>query len=147
MIKIISKDGKEKIWKRSVKNKLPTIYTNNKCILPVDIHWVPEKYRTNPLSLKEGGSNVIVEYYENKILGYSNIKLPSAYIKKIFKKEILNIYVGPKNHNLDEINVLKKEIRIIYAKKYNENNYQKIWHKNSIKLPWDILESFDLPRN
>ena len=157
MIKIIYRNGDVKIWKRSKQNKISSVNINfeNKFFsshhsvepkLPRfknDILWVKNKYRTNSLSLKKGGSNIIVEYYDNKILGYSNIKLPSAYIEKIFKKEILNIYIEPKN---TEINILKKEISTIYALKYNEVMYTEVWNINSMELPWKILESFDLPR-
>lgn len=162
MIKIINKNGDVKIWRRSKQNKISKININckkkllsaqynMKSKLPIfdnEILWVRNKYRTNPLSLKTGGSNIVVEYHENKILGYSNIKVPSAYIKKIFKKEVLNIYIGFKDYtNIDEINILKKKIATIYALKYNEKNYKEVWNKNSMELPWKILESFDLPRN
>jgi hypothetical protein len=161
MIKIINKNGDVKIWKRSKQNKISKVNTNfeNKLLssqhsikskLPIfknEILWVRDKYRTNPLSLKNGGSNIIVEYYSNEIFGYSNIKLPSAYIKKIFMKEILNIYIEPKDAiSINEINILKKEISTIYALKHNEETYTEVWNINSMELPWKILESFDLPR-
>ena len=161
MIKIINRNGDVKIWKRSKQNKISKVNINfeNKFFsshhsvelkLPRfknDILWVRNKYRINPLSLKNGGSNIIVEYYDNKVLGYSNIKLPSAYIEKIFKKKFLNIYIEPKNTiSINEINILKKEISTIYALKYNEVMYTEVWNINSMELPWKILESFDLPR-
>jgi hypothetical protein len=43
---------------------------------------VGRKYRTNELSLTEGGSTVEV-HYENRVKVYTNVKNPTAYIKAI----------------------------------------------------------------
>jgi len=152
MITIISKDGKERIWKRRVRENISITNKNNKFTLPIyirdNILWVSDEYRKNPLSLEEGGSNVIVEYYNKKVLGYERIKFPSSYIKKILGKEISNIYTDFEYYSkLEKIIILKKEISTILACKYNENSYNEVWNStNANELPWESLESFDLPK-
>lgn len=153
MIKIISKDGKERIWKRRVRKNLSITNKNSKFKLPKyirdDILWVSDEYRKNPLSLEEGGSNVIVVYYEKKILGYKRIKAPSFYIKKILGKEISNIYTDFEHYSkIKKITILRQKISTIHALKYNENSYKEVWNStNSNELPWDLLKSFDLPKD
>jgi len=157
MIKIISKDGSERVWKKQkrkikvktivpLKKEFPISKINMGLPLTIEknILWVTDNYRTNPLSLKAGGSNIIVEY-SRKVLGYDKIKLPSAYIKYIMDKEVLNIYGSLSK--VETLNILKKEVSVIYALKYDENTYQEVWNnKNSFNLPWEVLKSFDLPK-
>ena len=163
MIKIISKDGSEKIWKRQKKKievkkntlmKQPLEEEVSISILKTNIGlphetekkilWVTDNYRTNPLSLKSGGSNIIVEY-NKKVLGYDKIKRPSAYIKYIMDKDILNIY-GTISR-IEKLKILKKEVSVIYALKHDGDIYQEVWNnKDSLILPWETLKSFDLPK-
>jgi hypothetical protein len=44
-----------------------------------DVLWVAREYRTNPLSHEPGGSDVVVEYHNDEVLGYDWIKFPSKY--------------------------------------------------------------------
>ena len=150
MIKIISKDGKEKIWERRIQKNLSIINRKSKFTLPKcikeNILWVSDEYRKNPLSLEEGGSNIIVVFHEKKILGYKRIKAPSFYIKKILSEEISNIYIGFEYYStIKKITILKQKISTIHALKYNENSYKEVWNSaSSNELPWDSLKSFDL---
>ena len=54
--------------------------------------WVNDKYRTNPLSLQPGGSDVVVEYHNNNVYGYDRIKFPSAYVLKTWFTDILGLH-------------------------------------------------------
>ena len=47
---------------------------------------VGDKYRTNNLSLIEGGSTVEIHLTDGKILVYDKVKNPVAYINMISKK-------------------------------------------------------------
>jgi intein-encoded DNA endonuclease-like protein len=56
---------------------------------------VGDEYRTNPLSLIPGGSEVEV-HYQDYVKVYTNIKNPAAYIRKITTESndpIIAIYV------------------------------------------------------
>lgn len=44
---------------------------------------VTDNYRTNPLSLKPGGSTVKVIHKKGKAFVYDKVKSPGAYIKRI----------------------------------------------------------------
>ena len=44
---------------------------------------VGDKYRTNELSLIPGGYTVCVRETNNKVLEYTNVKKPHAYIRSI----------------------------------------------------------------
>ena len=44
---------------------------------------VSDPYRTNPLSVEEGGVTVMVQLTDGKIREYDKIKMPWAYMKKL----------------------------------------------------------------
>ena len=44
---------------------------------------VKDKYRTNPLSLKPGGSDVTVTYSDGFSQTYDKVKFPHAFVRKI----------------------------------------------------------------
>ena len=44
---------------------------------------VDSEYRTNQLSLKPGGTIIIVEYLDGRIMKYDNVKNAGAYIRKV----------------------------------------------------------------
>lgn len=48
---------------------------------------VSDQYRTNPLSLKPGGCEVIVVFENGKRFIYDKIKKPQAYVRNISTKE------------------------------------------------------------
>lgn len=55
---------------------------------------VADEYRTNPLSLKPGGSTVKVVFFDGKVYEYDKIKYPPTYVGKIEGKEgIVEVWV------------------------------------------------------
>ena len=56
---------------------------------------VADRYRTNELSLIEGGFTVTVYYKDNRILVYDKIKNPKAYVAKLPEKEIDRYEISP----------------------------------------------------
>jgi hypothetical protein len=62
---------------------------------------VGEEYRTNTLSLIPGGTSIEV-HYDDRVKVYTNIKNPSAYIKKIkaeSKEPIIAIFIDGNKQN------------------------------------------------
>ena len=62
---------------------------------------VGEEFRTNPLSVTPGGSEVEV-HFRDKVKVYTNVKHPKAYINKITsesKDPIIAIFVDGNKHN------------------------------------------------
>lgn len=77
------------------------IYDGMPDSLRVKIKKVDDKYRTNPLSIKPGGTDVVVEYLDFVALQYDKIKIPSRYIEEIVRvtkhsvEEIVRVYSRP----------------------------------------------------
>lgn len=108
------------------------------------VHWVERKFRTNPKSYQPGGSDVIIEWHNGRIIGYDWIKYPSLYVKKIFKKE-LGI------SEVINLSTVKDEIASVFARKYKDegeystSSFEEVWNwQNSKQFPWRSLEPFDL---
>lgn len=58
---------------------------------------VGDEFRTNPLSLKPGGSVVMVVFSSGRTLEYDKVKSPKKYIATIPQKEdIVAVYVNGK---------------------------------------------------
>lgn len=58
---------------------------------------VGDEYRTNPLSLKPGGSVVMVVFSSGRTLEYDKVKSPKKYVATIPQKEdIVAVYVNGK---------------------------------------------------
>lgn len=56
---------------------------------------VGDEYRTNPLSLKPGGSVVMVVFSSGRTLEYDKVKSPKKYIATIPEREdIVQIFVN-----------------------------------------------------
>jgi len=115
--------------------------------------WVAREYRTNPLSYKPGGSDVVVEYHNDNVYGYDWIKFPSKYVSKIWTKGISEIHDDYEYWEEEEqIEEIKKEIKRIYARKYKKENFEivpfkEIWNsETSDDLPWKLLEEYDHKR-
>ncbi len=111
------------------------------------ILWVADKYRVNPLSLIEGGSEVIVVYWSTEVFGYDKIKKPSKYIEKIHgRRYSYNSEIYDREQHLEEI---KSSIRTVYARKYTEETYEEepfemVWDSSTAeRFPWEELEAFD----
>lgn len=114
------------------------------------IQWVGRQYRVNSLSHIPGGSDVIIEYQNQKIMGYDWVKMPSLYIKKICDAEITRIYVGYSNYDESEqFDAFKKHFHRIYARKYEDNGqndvmFEEIWNSETANsLPFKSLQKFD----
>ncbi|MGL2987733.1 hypothetical protein ACSVH5_09065 [Flavobacterium sp. RSSA_27] len=112
--------------------------------------WVSRQYRTNALSHAPGGSDVVVEYHKGNVYGYDWIKFPSRYVSAIWNKGISKIHVDYEDWDEDEqVEEIKKEIKSIYARKYNKENFEtvpfeEIWNSmTSDELPWKLLEKYD----
>jgi hypothetical protein len=125
---------------------------NRVCIgLPDDligsILWVNDEYRTNPLSLEPGGSDIIVEYSNKEVFGYDKIKIPSKYIEKICGSRLLEDFVS-ENREV-QLEVIRDNIRNVYARKYSSETYEtepfeKVWDSITSDLfPWEELQAFD----
>jgi hypothetical protein len=48
---------------------------------------IGSKYRTNPMSLEPGGSEIVVVFQDGMSYLYDNIKFPKKYVSSISKKE------------------------------------------------------------
>ena len=58
---------------------------------------VGDEYRTNPLSLRPGGSVVMVVFSSGRTLEYDKVKSPKKYISTIpGKEDIVQIFVNGK---------------------------------------------------
>lgn len=122
---------------------LPKYFVDN-------ILWVAREYRTNPLSHEPGGSDVVIEYHNDSIYCYDWIKFPSKYVSKIWTKGISEIYEDYENWDEDEqMEEIRKEIRCIYARKYNKENFEtvsfkEIWKSETSEVnPWKLLKEYD----
>lgn len=63
--------------------------------LSIKIMRVGDQFRTNPLSLKPGGSIVTVVFSNGKMLDYDKVKSPKKYVASIpEREEIVAIYVN-----------------------------------------------------
>jgi hypothetical protein len=47
--------------------------------------YVGDDYRTNPLSNKNGGCTVIIEYTNGRVMAYDKVKNPRAYIRTAYE--------------------------------------------------------------
>lgn len=56
---------------------------------------VSDEFRTNPLSLKPGGSIVSVRFSDGRMLDYDKVKSPKKYIASIPEREdIIAIFIN-----------------------------------------------------
>jgi len=56
---------------------------------------VSDEFRTNPLSLKPGGSIVTVVFSDGRMLDYDKVKSPKRYVASIpTRDEIVAVYVN-----------------------------------------------------
>ena len=114
------------------------------------ILWVKRNYRTNSLSHVPGGTDVIVEYLDNTVLGYDWIKMPSKYIEKFWNQYFEEIYSDfeewSENEKNDEI---KQKIKSVFARKKEDSEneidpFREVWnYETSTITPWEALEIYD----
>jgi hypothetical protein len=56
---------------------------------------VSDEFRTNPLSLKPGGSIVTVVFSDGRMLDYDKVKSPKKYVASIpTREDIVAVYVN-----------------------------------------------------
>lgn len=99
---------------------LPTVFANN-------LLWVGDSHRTHPWSLKPGGWNLVVAYYNGDVFGYDKIKVPSAYLAKVDTgDDIRALFLSPQGY------------------KHDHDAYQAVWVDGLSKVsPIRALKPFD----
>jgi len=112
--------------------------------------WVARNFRTNPLSHKPGGSDVVVEYHDARVYGYNRIKFPSQYISTIWNKGISEVHEDFSKYDKEkQLKIIKENIKRIFARKYIKENFddvpfKEIWnYEKSYELPWKRLKEYD----
>lgn len=113
--------------------------------------WVADKYRTNPLSLEMGGTEVIVEYQTNQVFGYDKIKHSGVYISAIMNRIYHDRGLSDQDSNFESLLIAcKAAIRRVFARKiYSESDYeivefQEVWNFRSAEvLPESSLTEFE----
>jgi hypothetical protein len=114
---------------------------------------IEDEFRTNPLSLQPGGSDVVIEYHDGNVFGYDRIKDTTRYISTIFSKKYnLEIENFEERSESSQMDIVKSKICRIYARNYKDENdfknipFKEIWnHSTSKELPWTVLlKTFDL---
>lgn len=117
--------------------------------------WVGREYRTNRLSHIPGGSDVVVEYHDERVFGYDWIKSPPNYIRAIIAE--LVDYSPRAFKKLDEesqIEITKRKISRVFTRKYEDENerstvpFTEIWNsETSDEMPWQSLERWGRQQN
>jgi len=105
-----------------------------------EILWVGDSHRTHPWSLEPGGSTVVVEFLDGKILGYDKVKRPHRYMPKIFREDKRFIFY--KNGDNEQYKFLNQYIAKIHAAYQGEDTLDSVWYNGDNELPWDKLESY-----
>lgn len=151
-----------------MKNEINRIYVGIPEEIRDRIIWDEDPFRTNPLSLEEGGGDVVIEHKNGKVLGYDKIKDAGAYIDKIFVDELFK-HINDEDskvieEELEEPIVIesryskeaevfsRKYIKQVFARQYKMKDYEtvsfeKIWDsETSIDDPWTaVCKYFDDP--
>ncbi len=133
-----------------MNRKIKNVYDGLPPHLATKVLWVDDKYRINPLSLIQGGTDVIVEYHSKEVFGYDKIKFPSKYMDKIFHAYFEEQGV---NYSFDDIKqgllVIKTVIKRLFARQYRDENdyetasFQEVWNsETSTNLPSEALHNF-----
>ena len=112
--------------------------------------WVEDKFRTNTLSLTPGGTSVIIEYTNGIFLGYDKIKIPSKYIEKVWKNNIIKEFSNYESFSLNQkLELVKSKMRKVYARSIDQNKsedelFEEVWSsENADYMPWIALEKFN----
>jgi hypothetical protein len=149
----------EGIVKNTSRKSINTVRKVKKVYLGLPHHlvenvlWVAREFRTNQLSHEPGGSDVVVEYQDEKVYGYDWIKYPSRYVQKIWTEGISEVYEDYDEWEEDvQLDLIKREIRRIFARKYKKEEYdsepfKEIWNsETSFENPWTLLKSYDISK-
>lgn len=122
-----------------MKNTIKRVYTGLPEHLVYNTFWVEQPFRTNELSHKPGGFDVVVEYNSGKVLGYEWIKRPFDYISKIFN----NIFLPKRGLHFQELerseqfDFTRRLVKSAYGKVYEIREeaefsvFEKIWDLSS----------------
>ncbi|WP_030006941.1 cold-shock protein [Picosynechococcus sp. NKBG042902] len=113
---------------------------------------VERKWRINSLSHIPGGSDIVVEYNDGKVLLYDWVKKPDSYIYSFFSKEFEAI---ENCSNEEQIEVVRDRILRVFAKIYKDENereymlFEEVWNsENTDVTPWSALRDFnEIKRN
>jgi hypothetical protein len=131
-------------------DKIKNVYLGLPKSLAEAVLWVSREYRKNPLSHEPGGSDVIVEYHSDTVLGYDWIKFPSKYVDKIWTSGMIEEYDDYQEWDEEsQMEEIKNVIKRIYARKYKKENFEtvpfkEIWNSETSKeMPWKTLEDYD----
>lgn len=85
-----------------------------------------DEYRTNPLSLKPGGVDIVVEYTTDEVLLYDKIKHPDRYVKRILSF------------------TTNAEISAQNIESLVQDNLKKVFVKDGVYIEiWDSSMSYD----
>jgi len=146
---IVQTEGKYKgcstiIQPSLLKDEIIRIYIGG---LPIDIQnkvlWVKDEYRTNYLSLIPGGTDVIIEYKSEKVLGYDKIKEPNLYIENILEKYFALDQIDFKNLKRDKkLYLIKNHINRIFGREYKT---EEEFRSTSFKELWNTKTHNNLP--
>tara|TARA_R110000850_G_scaffold277021_2_gene421436 strand:- start:1147 stop:1662 length:516 start_codon:yes stop_codon:yes gene_type:complete len=106
------------------------------------IFWVEREYRINPLSYSIGGTYIVVEFRNSRVLGYDWVKYPAKYLEKVLAKEVFE-QSGQKGPI--DIHHLKSLVSRIYAGVISDENSERKLHEiwaseNSENLPFKKVE-------
>jgi hypothetical protein len=108
--------------------------------------WVARETRTNILSFIPGGSDVVVELCDGRVLGYDWVKKPTAYIREFFLGEITfswDAYI--RTGRTEQIELAKQVISKIFLRVWDDDDeyltapFTEVWNREvSDNLPWEI---------
>lgn len=130
-----------------MNKKIKNVYVGLPEHLIDNILWVKREARTNPLSHRPGGFDVVVEYHSGKVYGYDWIKMPPRYIEK-FCPEWTNTSDDDFSEMSEEqqLEITKKYIARIYAREKGEDNnnespFVEFWNsEKSNDMPWNSFQ-------
>lgn len=115
------------------------------------VFWVVRKNRISISARVLGGSDVVIHYHNDVVVGYDRIKNPSIHINKVISKEIIKTHDMYEDWTeVDQLEVIRKRINCIYARRYKGDDikivgFNEIWNcKTSTELPWKLLRNYNI---
>lgn len=110
------------------------------------IFWVARETRTNSLSFIRGGSDIVVELCDGRVLGYDWVKKPIKYIREFFLGEIKFSWDAYTSVDRTEQTKLAKQvISKIFLRTWEDSDeyltapFTEVWNREvSDSLPWEI---------
>lgn len=90
------------------------------------VYNVADSYRVNPLSLKKGGVEIIVEYTTGEVLQYDKVKYPSRYVFTILKQVVSQAI---NDNNIEEL--VRENLKKVFVKETSKDQkYKEIWNSS-----------------